>query len=218
MDRIRILIADNHPKLRAWLRQLLAAIDDLNVVGEATDGFIALEMVDQLKPDLLLTDYSMPGVDGLGLTTTLATGLSSTRVLVFSFHTERAYADRVIRAGASGYLVKGASAAEVEQAVRTAVRGEIHISPAVSKPNTLTDNRANRPEATTNLHQLTSRQRETLKLIAGGQTIEIIARRLDVSVRTVEMLRIQIMERLGLENLSELLEYAIRTGPVQGDA
>jgi DNA-binding NarL/FixJ family response regulator len=217
MKPIRIVIADDHALLRAGLRGLLAALEGVEVVGEAADGLKALELVDALHPDILMTDIAMPGLDGLGLTANVARDFSQTRVIILSMHTEPEYADGALRAGAAGYVVKDSGTAEVELAVRAIARGESYLSPAVSKH--LVAGYARMAEAQTAAPDpLTPRQREVLKLIAEGLTTKAIARRLDISVKTADTHRVQLMERLGIHEVAGLDRYAIRAGLVDCDA
>lgn len=216
MKPIRVLIVDDHTLLRAGLRGLLAALEGVEVVGEAVDGLKALELVETLRPDIVMTDIAMPGLDGLGLTAAVARDSSQTRVIILSMHTEWAYADKALRAGAVGYLVKDSAIAEVELAVRAVARGESYLSPAVSKH--VVANYARMAESqVADPDPLTPRQREVLKLIAEGLTTKAIAHRLDISAKTADTHRVQLMERLGIHDVAGLVRYAIRTGLVDQD-
>jgi DNA-binding NarL/FixJ family response regulator len=216
MDSIRVLIVDDHALLRAGLRSLLASLEDIEVVGEAADGLKALERVEALRPDILMTDISMPGLDGLGLTAAIAGVSPGTRVIILSMHTEWGYADKALRAGAAGYLVKDSGTTEVEMAVRAVARGESYLSPAVSKHvvagyTRMAEAQAAEPDP------LTPRQREVLKLIAAGLTTKAIAHRLDISAKTADTHRVQLMERLGIRDIAGLVRFAIRTGLIDQD-
>jgi DNA-binding NarL/FixJ family response regulator len=216
MKPIRVIIVDDHALLRAGLRGYLATLEGIEVVGEAADGLKALELVEALRPDILMTDISMSGLDGLGLTARVAGVSPQTRVIILSMHTEWGYADKAVRAGAAGYLVKDSGATEVELAVRAVARGESYLSPAVSKHVVagyvrMAEAQANTPDP------LTPRQREVLKLIAEGLTTKAIARRLDISAKTADTHRVQLMERLDIHDIAGLVRYAIRTGLVDQD-
>lgn len=216
MKSIRVLIADDHTLLRAGLCGLIAGLEGVEVVGEAADGLKALEQVGALRPDILVTDIAMPGLDGLGLTMAVARGYPLTRVLILSMHTELAFADKALRAGAAGYLVKDSSTAEVEMAIRAVARGESYLSPAVSKH--VVSGYARMADAlAANSDPLTPRQREVLKLIAEGLTTKQVARRLDISAKTADTHRVQLMDRLGIHDLAGLVRYAIRIGLVDQD-
>jgi DNA-binding NarL/FixJ family response regulator len=213
---IRVVIVDDHVLIRSGLRGLLATLEGVEIVGEAADGLKALELVESLRPDILMTDISMPGLDGLGLAMAVTSGPSGTRVIILSMHTEVAYTDKALRAGAAGYLVKDSAVAEVELAVRAVARGESYLSPVVSKQVVagyarMAEAQAAEPDP------LTPRQREVLKLIAEGLTTKAIARRLDISAKTADTHRVQLMERLGIHDIAGLVRYAIRTGLIDQD-
>ena len=216
MAPIRVLLVDDHALLRAGIRALLDGLEGIEVVGEAADGLRALEMVEALRPDLLLTDIAMPGLDGLELTARLARDFTQTRALILSMHTENEYATKALRAGAAGYLVKDAGTAELELALRAVARGESYLSPVVSKHVVAGYAQLAEAHAATS-DPLTPRQREVLKLIAEGQTTKAIARRLDISVKTADTHRVQLMERLGIHDIAGLVRYAIRVGLVTAD-
>jgi DNA-binding NarL/FixJ family response regulator len=213
---IRVLIVDDHALLRAGLRGLLAALEGVEVVGEAADGLKALELVEALRPDVLMTDIAMPGLDGLGLTTEVARGSPQTRVIILSMHTEWAYVDKALRSGAVGYLVKDSGTTEVELAVRAVARGESYLSPVVSR-HVVTEYARMAEAQQASPDPLTPRQREVLKLIAEGLTTKAIAHRLDISAKTADTHRVQLMERLGIHDIAGLVRYAIRTGLVDQD-
>jgi DNA-binding NarL/FixJ family response regulator len=213
---IRVLIVDDHALLRAGLRGLLACLEGVEVVGEAADGLKALELVGVLLPDILMTDIAMPGLDGLGLTAAVAGVSAQTRVIILSMHTEWEYADKAVRSGAAGYLVKDSGTAEVEMAIRAVARGETYLSPAVSKHVVAGYARMAEAQAA-DPGPLTPRQREVLKLIAEGLTTKAIAHRLDISAKTADTHRVQLMERLDIHDIAGLVRYAIRAGLVDRD-
>ena len=217
MNPIRILIADDHTLLRSGLRGVLVALNQVEVVGEAADGLEALGLMETLRPDILMTDISMPRLDGLRLTAAVSRDHPATRVIILSMHTERAYADGALRAGAAGYLVKDSATAEIELAVRAVIRGEAYLSPAISKHIVagyarMAEEQAFSPDP------LTPRQREVLKLIADGLTTKAIAHRLDISVKTADTHRVQLMDRLGIHDIASLVRYAIKVGLISPDA
>jgi DNA-binding NarL/FixJ family response regulator len=216
MKPIRVLIVDDHALLRAGLRGLLAGLEGVEVVGEAADGLKALELVGALRPDILMTDIAMPGLDGLGLTAAVAVVSAQTRVIILSMHTESEYADKAVRSGAAGYLVKDSGTAEVEMAIRAVARGETYLSPAVSKHVVAGYARMAEAQAA-DPGPLTPRQREVLKLIAEGLTTKAIAHRLDISAKTADTHRVQLMERLDIHDIAGLVRYAIRAGLVDRD-
>lgn len=216
MEPIRLLIADDHNLLRAGLRGLLENIPGVTVVGEASSGQAALELVESLKPGILMTDITMPGIDGLSLTRLVKERFPATKVIVLSMHTEEQYIDRALHAGAAGYLIKDSATGELEFALRAVAQGDSYLSPAISKRVVEAYNRLSDSQAAA-ADPLTPRQREVLVLIAEGMTTKAIARRLDISLKTVETHRLQLMERLGIHEIAGLVRYAIKIGLVKQD-
>jgi DNA-binding NarL/FixJ family response regulator len=215
MGTIRVVLADDHAVVRRGVRSLLEA-PDIEVVAEAGDGHQALAAVAAHRPDVLMTDIAMPGMTGLELAERVARDFPPTRVLILSMHKDKAYATRALAAGAAGYLLKDAGAAECEAAVRAVVRGESYLSPAVSGHVVAEYTRLAQAEAAA-ADPLTSRQREVLRLIAEGLPTKSIARRLGISAKTVEAHRGQLMERLGIHDVASLVRYAIRMGLIGAD-
>lgn len=212
MSVIRVILADDHALARAGIRALLAPIAGVQILAEAADGLQALDLVRALRPDLLVADISMPGLSGLDLTERVAATVPGTRTLILSMHADRAYALRALQAGAAGYLLKDAGAAEIELAIRAVARGENYLSPAVSK-HVLDDYHARLAAQQNDAGQvLTARQREVLRLIAEGHSTKMIAHKLDLSVKTIETHRTQIMQRLKIHDIAGLVRYAIRHG------
>lgn len=217
MTPFTILLVDNHALVRAGIRALLERIPDVAVVGEAADGREAIALVEQQRPDLVLMDITMPVMNGLEATTRIVKDFPQTRVVMLSMHTDEEYVLQSLRAGAAGYLLKDAGRAELELAVAAVQRNETYLSPAVSQH--VVGDRA-RPAGTGaegRLETLTPRQREILQLVAEGHSTKEIARILDVSVKTVETHRAQLMERLDIHDVAGLVRYAIRTGIVTAD-
>ncbi len=215
MDVIRILIADDHALLRAGLRGLCDRLKGVEVVGDAADGRQALEMVARLGPEILMTDISMPELNGLELTMRVAREFPKTKSIILSMHTEPEYAAEALRAGAVGYLIKDSDTSEIEQAIRTVAGGESYISPAISKHAVSGSVKPTEPPRAAG--PLTPRQRDVLKLIAEGYTTKAIAHLLEISVKTADTHRVQLMERLGIHEIAGLVRYAIRTGLVDAD-
>jgi DNA-binding NarL/FixJ family response regulator len=213
MDAIRVVLADDHGFLRVGVRSLLEEATGIEVVAEASDGQEALALVAAHRPDVLVTDISMPCLDGLELAGRVARDHPETKVLILSMHKEKAYATRALGSGAAGYLLKEAGAAELESAVRAVARGEGYISPAVSAHVVADYARLAQAEASA-ADPLSPRQREVLCLIAQGLPTKAIARRLGISVKTAETHRGLLMERLDIHDVAGLVRYAIRTGQV----
>ena len=211
MKPARVLLADDHTLVRAGVRKLLESMAEVEVVGEADDGRKVLLLAEQLQPDLVLMDLSMPGLTGLEATARLLKAWPKTRVLVLSMHQNDEYVRQALRSGALGYLLKDAAPEELESAVKAVLRGQTYISPAVAKsaksgnPMTLQSDHSSTP-------QLTPRQIEVLRMVAEGLSSKEIARRLDVSVKTVDSHRTGLMKQLDIHEVTGLVRYAMRTG------
>ena len=197
MNEIRVLLAEDHTLVRAGFRALLEKLDGILVVGEVSDGREALKVSKEIVPDVVLMDIAMPGMNGLEATSRMRQECPRTKVLMLSMYTNEEYLKEALRAGASGYLLKDADRAELELAIKTVRRGETYLTPAVAK-FTLDAYCRQDGARTGPLGKLTGRQREILQLIAEGCSTKQIAQRLDLSVKTVETHRAQLMERLEL--------------------
>lgn len=213
VNPLRIFLVDDHALVRAGIRTLLESLDGVEIVGEAGDGYEALKLISERKPDLVFLDVSMPGLNGLEVTARLAKEVPRTRVIILSMHADAEFIQRSFRAGAAGYLLKNANRTELELAVRAVARGEAWLSPAVSK-KVIASYRSSAARSEDPAELLTSRQREILQLIAEGLSSKEIAQRLDLSVKTVDTHRGQLMERLGIHGVAGLVRYAIRLGIV----
>jgi DNA-binding NarL/FixJ family response regulator len=216
MKPIRVLLADDHNLVRAGIRSLLQELGDIEVVGEAGDGRTALQLTASAKPDVVLMDVSMPGLSGTESLVRLVKEYPNVRVIMLSMHATEEYVLRSLRVGAAGYLLKDADTAELGLAVRAVARGETYLSPAISKH--VVDYMQRTGGEADSLDRLTPRQREILQLIAEGRTTQEIAHILNVSVKTVETHRSDLMERLGLYDVAALVRYAIRMQLVSADA
>jgi DNA-binding NarL/FixJ family response regulator len=208
-----VLLVDDHTLVRAGLRGLLEDMPAIDVVGEAEDGHEAMRLSGELRPDVVLLDIGMPGLNGLDAACRLVGLDDGVRVLILSMHTSEEYVLRALRAGCAGYLVKRSAVSELEVAVRAVARGETYLSPTVSKQ--VVDDYVGRTGGSADpLEALTPRQREILQLVAEGHTSKAIAERLGLSFKTVEAHRAQIMERLGLDDVTGLVRFAVRVGLV----
>ncbi|HXZ93312.1 MAG TPA: response regulator transcription factor [Burkholderiales bacterium] len=212
---IRVLLADDHVLVRAGIRSLLDAMAQVEVVGEAGSGEEALALAAQLRPDVVVMDIAMKGMNGLEATTRLRDQLPEVRVIVLSMYSSEEYVLQALRAGAAGYLVKDAATAELERTLRGVVNGETWLSPSISRQTV--DGYARRMGADAEQDALTPRQLEVLRMIARGRSTKEIAYELNLSVKTVETHRAQIMERLAIRDVAGLVRYAIRTGLVAAD-
>jgi two-component system, NarL family, response regulator NreC len=210
---IRILIADDHSVIRAGLRTILSAQPDLEIVGEAADGDEALRLASELQPDVLLTDVSMPGPTGGGLTVTrrLQETWPAIRVLILTVHEDESLLREAIRAGAAGYIVKRAADAELVNAVHAACRGDLYVHPSMTRAlfKELTTPPASNPMP---IESLTPREIDVLRLLARGYTNRQIGDTLSLSMRTVEGHRSNLMGKLNLRSRVELTSFAEEHG------
>jgi len=216
MAAIRVVLADDHALMRAGLRAILGNLPDIEVVAEAADGRMAAELCVRHRPDIVLLDVSMPGLNGIGAAEQIVKAGIGTRVIILSMFGSEDYVLQALRAGASGYILKGASTSELELAIRTVADGETFLGPSIS--NTVITGYLEM--ATRGKHSsevLTLRQREVLQLLAEGNSTKQIAYLLKVSVKTVETHRAMLMERLGIRDLPGLTRYAIRAGLVAAE-
>jgi DNA-binding NarL/FixJ family response regulator len=216
MSVLRIVLADDHTLVRAGFGALLQRFPDFAVVGEASNGRDTLRLIEELDPDVALVDISMPELNGLETTARMTKEHPRTRVIVLSMHAEEEYVRQALVSGAAGYILKGASEAELELAIRAVARGDNWLSPSVSRP--VLDAYSRSAQVSWGPFEvLTARQREVLQLIAEGHSTKDIAERLDLSVKTVETHRSQIMKRLSIRDVQGLVRYAIRVGMVRSD-
>jgi DNA-binding NarL/FixJ family response regulator len=222
MAPIRVLLADDHVLMRAGITALLQRIPDLTVVAEADDGREALQLIATHHPDIAMLDISMPELNGLEVAERVAREFPDIRVIILSMHATSDYVLRAMRVGASGYLLKGARLAELELAITSVAHDDTYLSPAAAK-HVIGGYRDQASGAAPLADEqgpdrLTARQREILQLIAEGKTTKEIAQLLTLSVKTVEMHRAQLMERLDIHDVAGLVRYALRTGIISGDA
>jgi DNA-binding NarL/FixJ family response regulator len=213
---IKVLVADDHPVVRKGLQSCLARHGHIRVVGEAADGDEALRMTRELKPDVVLMDISMPGMNGLAVTEVLRKEAPEVKVLVLSIHRNKDAIFRVIQAGAHGYVSKEAPPEDVLRAIESVHEGEPYFSEEIARAalnEFVTSGGKKEP-----FSQLTSREREVLVLIAEGQSNKEIADRLGIGVRTIETHRERIMRRLNIHSVAGLTKYAIANGLVSLDA
>lgn len=211
MDKLCVLLVDDHSLVRAGIRALLETMARVEIVGEASSGRAAIELVRAHRPDIVLMDIAMDDMDGLTATTAITAEHRAVKVIILSMHDSGDFFDQALRCGARGYLLKDAAVAELEMALSAVERGDVYLSPAVSRHvvGNLLARRAGeeRPAAV-----LTPRQNEILQRIGSGRSTKEIARELELSVKTVEAHRAQIMERLGVRDIANLLLEAARRG------
>lgn len=217
MTALRILLVDDHDLVRAGLRALLHGFDGLQVVAEAANGREALQSIELHRPDVVLMDIMMPELNGLDVTAQAAAAFPTVRVLILSMNAGEEYVLRALRAGAAGYLPKNSSPRELELAIRTVARGEPYLGAGISK-QLIVQSLRRAGQAITSLERLTTRQRETLQLIAEGYSAKEIAQKLSIKVRTAELHRAQLMEALDIHDIAGLVRYAIRMGLIVLDS
>lgn len=211
---VRVLLADDHTLVRAGIAALLAGMPEVEVVGEAVDGEEALDLALRLQPDVVLMDIAMKGMNGLEATIRLHRQLPAARVIMLSMHATGDYLQRALKAGAAGYLLKDAATLELRLALAAVMRGDTYLSPGVSAQIVEGFLQLDKPCGEV---ALTPRQREILGLIAAGQSTKEIAFRLNLSGKTVDTHRAQLMGRLGIHDVAGLVRYAIRIGLIDAD-
>ncbi len=211
---VRLLLADDHALVRAGIRALLNTIEGVEVVAEAGDGQEALRLIEELKPDIALMDITMPGLNGFEVLEECKRRFPDLRVIMLTVHDAVEYAMQVLRSGAAGFLPKSAAASELQLAIEVVSRGETYVSGEVSR-KTLLEYGKRPAEQTPPIAILTPRQREILTLIAEGFNTKDIGRRLNISGKTVESHRAQLMERLDIRDVASLVRYAIKMGLIK---
>lgn len=209
---ITVVLADDHQVVRQGLRALLESEPDLSVVGEASDGLKALDLVEQLKPQVLVIDIMMPGLNGLEVIRQVSKRSPKTRAVVLSMYADEGYVLEAFRYGAAGYAVKGADAAELLAAVREVAGGRRYVSPSLSGVIVDAYLKGHSDEESDPYTQLTDREREVFQLMAEGHSNADIAQRLFISSRTVETHRAHVMQKLGLRTHTEIVRFALRRG------
>jgi DNA-binding NarL/FixJ family response regulator len=217
MKKISVLLADDHTVVRQGLRVLLEVEADIQVVGEAETGRQAVQMVKKLKPDVIVLDVAMPVLNGLEATRQIAREAHSTKVLILSSYSDDEYVQQLIEAGAIGYLVKQTAANDLLKAIREAVKGNAYFSPSISRR--LLDQcreafEKGSPVRKSGPH-LTSRENEVLQLIAEGQANKQIAAELNISIKTVEKHRQQVMNKLNIHDVAGLTRHALSRGIIE---
>lgn len=210
--KIRILLVDDHKILRDGICSLVKEYSDMEVVGEAADGRMALRLVQELSPDVVIMDISMPDLNGIDATRRISADYPNVKVIALSMHYDKQFVAEIFKAGASGYLIKDSAFDELEHAIRVVMDDKTYINPQIA--SLVVESLINQP--TPPNHQafslLTEREREVLQLIADGKSTKEIASDLNVSSKTIESHRRQVMGKLNIRNVAELTKYAIREG------
>ena len=214
MKQIRVLLADEHTLERSGIRALLEKVPEVEIVAEAGDGREALRLIELHQPDVALIDLALPKLHALEVVTRVGKAHPGVRVIILSTYASEGRVWQALRSGAVGYLLKSAEAADLEQAIKTAARGETYLSPPLSR-EAIEDYARHTNGEGTQPDRLTPRQREVLQLIAEGYSTKAIADILKISVKTVETHRAQLMERLDIHDVAGLVRYAFQTGLLQ---
>jgi DNA-binding NarL/FixJ family response regulator len=215
MKPIRVLLAEDHTLVRAGFQALLRDLPGIQVIAEAGDGREALRLVETQRPDVVLMDITMPGLNGIEATARMVSDFPEVGVIILSMHADEEYVLRALHVGAAGYLLKDADIAEFQSAITSVAKGETYLSPRISGVVADYVRRAGREP--TSLEMLTPRQREVLQLIAEGHTMAGIGQVLGISQKTAETHRMALMERLDIRDVAGLVRYAIRVGLVAAD-
>ena len=209
---IRVLLADDHTLVRAGIRALLEKLPGVEVVGEAGDGREVLNLARTQKPEVVLMDISMPGLNGLEAAARLAKEFPAVRVIILSMHHNEEYVWRALKAGVAGYLLKKSATAELETALKQVVHGEVYLSREISTRLVQKFPLQGFAGRMSPLEELTGRQREILQLIAEGQNTKGIAEILKVSPKTIEYHRMKLMDGLNIHDVPGLVRFALRVG------
>jgi len=209
---IKILLADDHQIVREGLNAILAKHPDLKVVGEAADGRTAVRLARDLAPDVVIIDIGMPDLNGIEATRQIVAEVPGVKVIALSMHADKQFVSGMLKAGAAGYLLKYCASEELLQAIQTVRANRVYLSPDLV--GLVVEDYVQQLEGrdASAFKVLTPREREVLQLLAEGRTTREIAARLHVSVKTIEVHRKQMMDKLGLQSLAELIKYAIREG------
>ena len=209
---VRILLADDHGIIRQGLRSLLEKQPDIEVVAEAEDGRKALGLVRELVPDIAIMDITMPNLNGVDATRRIVGEFPEVKIIALSIHSNRRFVADMLKAGASGYILKECLFDELVQAIRTVVAGSIYLSPRIT--GVVVDDYVERLLTTADLQPtvLTEREHEVLQLLAEGKSMKQIALELYVSTKAIEANRRRIMEKLDIHSVAELTKYAVREG------
>jgi two-component system response regulator NreC len=211
---IKVLIADDHAIVRTGLRSLIHSESTMELVGEATGGYEAIDLIGQTQPDILILDLSMPDLDGIEVTKRVKPLFPALRILILTIHEDEALLRAALKAGAGGYILKHAAETELISAIHTILRGDLYVDPSLVR-KLLTDEVPPPVSLSKSMEALTPREIEVLKLIVQGYTNRQIGEELNISVRTAESHRANLSEKLGLRSRVELVRYARENGLIE---
>ncbi len=214
MSKIRVLLVDDHTIVRQGLRSLLDSHEDIEVVGEAENGRQAFEKTEQVIPDIVILDITMPSLNGIEATRQIKKLKPEIKVIVLTVHDSEEYVHQVLQAGASGYLLKESAVSDLVSAIHAVGKGDIFLSPTISKVvvKDYIKHTEGYSKAFDSLDILTGREREVLQLIAEGHTNREVARLLKLSVKTIDVHRSHIKEKLHIRDTAGLIKYSIKKG------
>jgi DNA-binding NarL/FixJ family response regulator len=210
--KIKVLLADDHVMMRGGLRMLLEQNAEIAVVGEAEDGRETVRLAKKLSPDVVVMDIAMPDMNGIEATRQLVADFPGIKVIALSMHSDRHFVSEMLKAGAKAYLLKQCAVDELITAIKTVLKNQTYLSPCIS--GVVVDQfvrNTSKTESSAFSH-LSDREREVLQLVAEGKTSKEIASQLNLSIKTVEAHRLNIMEKLNIHTVAELTKYAIREG------
>ena len=210
--RTKILLADDHKIIRDGLRALIEKEPNMEVVAEACDGRTTVQKAKELMPHIIIIDISMPDLNGIEATRQIISNAPNTKIIALSMHADRRFVMNMLEAGAAGYLLKDSAFEELTMAIKTVLSGKTYLSPAIAGVVVEDAMRHSTQKGSQARVELTAREREVLQLLAEGRTTKRIATQLNVSVKTVETHRRQVMEKLDIHSVAELTKYAVREG------
>jgi DNA-binding NarL/FixJ family response regulator len=210
--QIKIILADDHKIVRDGLRALIEKEPDMAVVAEACDGRTTVRKAKELMPHIIIIDISMPDLNGIEAARQIMSNTPNTKIIALSMHSDRRFVMNMLEAGAAGYLLKDSAFEELSMAIKTVLSGKPYLSPAIAGVVVEDVMRHSSQKTSRAKIELTPREREVLQLLAEGHTTKHIASQLNVSVKTVETHRRQVMEKLDTHSVAELTKYAIREG------
>ena len=215
MTKLRVFVADDHAVLRDGLKALVNGQPDMEVVGEADNGRVAVEKAKELMPDIVLMDISMPDLNGVAAAEVLRQECPTIKILVLTAYKDKGYLDRFLKIGASGYVLKLSAADELIGAIRQVAAGEIYLDPEIA--DRITDGyvRSRFLKGEIRQRELTMREEEVLRLIAQGHSNKEISNQLKIAVKTVESHKANLMQKLELRTRTEIVRYAVRQGWLQ---